>query len=254
MNGRVVVVTGASRGIGRAIVERLADDGLQVVGVARSPGPQGAATWIEERGGGGLPIHLIQGDVSEPETADRVVGYAIEKFGRVDTLVNNAGVEHDSAFHLSTHADYRATFDTNVGGFVSMARRVLPIMVGQGGGLLCVVASVCSVRGFAGASVYCGSKFALLGLVDSLQEEYRAEGVRVSAVLPGWVNTDLASDAGLPDERYRDLILQPRDVADAVSYIVMSPSTVVIERLVIRPLVERPYSGLLDIAHVSLIR
>jgi len=105
----------------------------------------------------------------------------------------------------------------------------------QRNGLICVVASVCSLRGFAGASIYCGSKWALLGIVESLQEELRADHIRVTAVLPGWVNTVLGvQDSALPDARYIPMILQPDDVADVVSYVASVPDNVVLERVTVR--------------------
>ena len=243
----VVIVTGASRGVGRATALRLARSGAQVVAVARDERRLlSLRDELTEAGGGA--IDAMAGDVRSGETASRAVAQAIERFGRLDAVVNNAGIERTRPLDEVSDDDYDAMVDTNLRGPFNLIRAALPHMKERHSGTLITIASVAAIRGFVDDAVYTASKFGVLGLNDALEEELRPFGIRVCVICPGAINTDLAIDTwSPPDDPYRPHFLQPEDVADAVAWVLSQPARVVIGRIVLRPLVEPPYGATLPL-------
>lgn len=251
MTERLALVTGASRGIGRSVALRLADDGYRVIAIARDPGAlRLLQAETPTRRLGRLVTRSC--DVRDSARVAELVREIEDAYGSVDVLVSNAGVNHQGEFERQSGEDYDDTFDVNVRGFVTLAGALIPGMESRGGGSMVVLVSSAGLRGFAGSSLYCGSKFALVGIIDALQEELRPKGIRVTALCPGWVNTGLAAASGL-DGAYGSKVLQPDDVAAAVAYILDQREDVVIERLVIRSLAERPYSSMLMATELAMI-
>lgn len=244
----VVIVTGASRGVGRATALTLARAGAQVVAVARDESRLAALRdEFGSMGGGGL--ELVPGDVRSSETASWAVARAIDRFGRLDAIVNNAGVERTKPMDEVSDADYDAMVDTNLRGPFNLIRAALPHMKERHGGTLITIASVAAIRGFIDDAVYTASKFGVLGLNDALEEELRPFGIRVCVICPGAINTDLAIDSwSPPDDPYRPFYLQPDDVANAVAWVLAQPARVVVGRIVLRPLVEPPYGATLPLS------
>jgi 3-oxoacyl-[acyl-carrier protein] reductase len=243
--GRVAVVTGASRGIGRATALALARHGAGVLAVSRN-GEALASLAAEPIASPGW-IRGLATDLRDRAAAAGVVSSVEREFGKLDILVNNAGWEIHKALELQSDSDYDATVETNLGAPFVLIRAAIPGMKQRRSGWIVNVASVTGLRGFRESALYSATKFAIVGLTDSLEEELRDAGIHVSAICPGWVNTDLAGDAGLADDRYRPLLLQPEDVADAIAFVVCQPDRVAISRIVLRPQVETPYSGLLPL-------
>lgn len=243
----VVIVTGASRGVGRATALRLARTGAKVVAVARDERRLlGLRDELGEAAGGA--IEAVAGDVRSGETASRAVAQAIERFGRLDAVVNNAGIERTRPLDEVSDDDYDAMVDTNLRGPFNFIRAALPHMKERHSGTLITIASVAAIRGFVDDAVYTASKFGVLGLNDALEEELRPFGIRVCVICPGAINTDLAIDTwSPPDDPYRPHFLQPEDVADAVAWVLSQPARVVVGRIVLRPLVEPPYGATLPL-------
>lgn len=244
---QAVMVTGASRGIGRATALALAREGGKVLAVART------ATLLAELAeqASGLPGQIVPAaaDVTQRDQAEAAVTKAIEQFGRIDALVNCAGVELPKPVEEFTDEEYARMLDTNLKAIFYLVRAVVPIMKQQRSGLIVNIASTAGHRGFAGDSVYCASKFGVVGLTDALDEELRPFGIRVSCISPGAADTDLAKGTwSPPDDPYRAHFLRPEDVARAVLFVVSQPPHVTIPRLSILPLVEPPYSPFLPIA------
>jgi NAD(P)-dependent dehydrogenase (short-subunit alcohol dehydrogenase family) len=188
MNAPTVLITGALTGIGRATALAFAREGANVVvsGRREQAGQQLAA----ELRALGIQGEFLMADVTEEGQVRSLVSQTVERFGRLDVAVNNAGVEGAlGPIAGQTEANYRATFDTNVLGTLLSLKHELPVMLNQGSGSIINLSSIAGQVGMAGASVYVASKHAVEGLTKSAALEVAALGVRVNAVAPGPVET-----------------------------------------------------------------
>lgn len=242
----VVIVTGASKGIGRATALAFARAGAHTLAVARS---MNLLERLEEEAAElSGEIVAMPADVTQREQVEAVVKEAVTEYGCVDVLVNNAGIERVKPLDDVTDDDYAATIDTNLKGVFLFTRAVVPTMKGQRSGLIINVASTAGVRGFANDTIYCASKFGVVGFTDALDEELREFGIRVTCVSPGAVNTELAKDTwSPPDDPYRPHFLQPEDLAAMILFIASQPPRVTIPHVHMRSLVEPPYSSVLPL-------
>jgi NAD(P)-dependent dehydrogenase (short-subunit alcohol dehydrogenase family) len=182
---RTWFVTGAARGIGAEVVEAALAQGDRVVATGRDPRKVQQA--FDTGGDRLLPLEL---DVTRPDQAPGAVEAALQRFGGIDVLVNNAGYGHLGVFEESTDQDAHRQFATNVFGVMTVTRAVLPVMRKQRSGRIINISSIAGIRGGFGASLYCASKFAVEGFTQSLAPEVAPFGVRVTAVSPGYVRTD----------------------------------------------------------------
>jgi 3-oxoacyl-[acyl-carrier protein] reductase len=240
--GRVAVLTGASRGVGRATAVRLASDGATVVGIAR--GPEGLASLPPEAAGLAGSIETVVLDVRSGDDVDREIRALEERLGRIDILVNNAGVERVKPFDAVADEDYEAMVETNLRGAFHCIRAALPGMKRRRSGHLVSVSSAAGIRGFGEDAVYSATKFGIVGLMDALDEELRPFGIRVTTICPGAIDTSLVTWA---KPGYREHFLRPEDVAEAIAYAVSQPPHVAVGLLVVRPFVEPPHSDLLSL-------
>ena len=188
MSTPTVLITGALTGIGRATALAFAREGANVVvsGGREEAGQQLAA----ELRALGVKAEFLRADVTDEAQVQSLVSQTVERFGRLDIAVNNAGVEGElGPIAGQTAANYRATFDTNVLGTLLGLKHQIPVMLKQGGGSIINLSSIAGQVGMAGASVYVASKHAVEGLTKSAALEVAAAGVRVNAVAPGPVET-----------------------------------------------------------------
>lgn len=184
---RVVIVTGASRGIGRETARRLAEAGARLTVIARNGEALASlARELEGRGGECLPIAT---DITNPSSASDAVGATVERFGRLDALINNAAAGLYAPLADTDPEAWRRLIETNLTAPFMLMREAIPIMQRQGGGHIVNVASQASLYGMAGLSAYCASKFALVGLSQAAGRELRGSGVLVSYLCPAWVDT-----------------------------------------------------------------
>jgi NAD(P)-dependent dehydrogenase (short-subunit alcohol dehydrogenase family) len=184
-SSRVWFVTGASRGLGAAIVRTLLDAGERVVATARKRDALAAAFGADSDA-----LLSLSLDVTDPAAVQTAVASALEYFGRIDVLVNNAGYGDLSLFEESTVEDVRAQYDTNVFGLMHVTRAVLPGMRAQRSGRIFNVSSVGGIVGGASGSLYCASKFAVEGFTESLAQEIAPFGIHATIVEPGFFRTD----------------------------------------------------------------
>ncbi|HSF42133.1 MAG TPA: SDR family oxidoreductase [Thermoanaerobaculia bacterium] len=189
-----VLVTGGSRGIGRAVVEALLAGTGEAVAFTWSSREAPAREIEEASGGRARAFHLDLSDRSRP---DDLVSEVEEALGPVSALVNNAGVRRESLLALTPDADWDAVVDTNLGGLFRCCRAVLRGMMTRRRGAIVNVSSLSALHGVAGQAAYAASKAGILGLTRSLAREVGKRNVRVNAVVPGYVATDLT--AGLPE-------------------------------------------------------
>ena len=198
LHGQVAIVTGSTRGIGRSIALGLAKAGCNVVVAAKStesteklPGSIfTVAAEVEALGAKALPVRV---DVREAEQIENMAAKVLERFGRIDLLVNNAGYVQFGAIEESSIDDAQAQLDTNLFGVMRMLKAVLPVMRQQGSGRIINISSIVGRIASPYGGLYATSKFALEGLSEALSEEVRPFGVSVSLVEPGYVNTPIVS-------------------------------------------------------------
>jgi 3-oxoacyl-[acyl-carrier protein] reductase len=218
LDGKVAIVTGASRGIGRAIALELAGAGAKVVVNYRSRS-EAAEALAEELGG-----RAVQADVSTTDGCAALLA-AAEELGPVTVLVNNAGITADTLAMRMTDEQWDDVMAVNAGGTFRMTRAVLPAMVRARGGSIVNIASVSAIRGNAGQSNYSASKAAVVAFTRSVAREVGRRGVRVNAVVPGFIDTDMTNI--LPDTVIQQATAQipmrrmgrPEEIAPVVRFL-----------------------------------
>ncbi len=231
LEGQVALVTGAGRGIGRAIAEALAREGAAVVLAARSR-QQLAEAAAAIRSGGGRAL-AVPTDVTQDAAVEALVELAVAELGRVDILVTAAGVASFGPVAATKPADWDAMLTVNLRAVMVQCRAVLPVMLHQRRGTILNVASVAAQRPIAGAAAYSATKAGVVAWSRVLAEELRAEGVRVGVLLPGAVDTPLWD--AIPSGPDRARMLRPEDVARAAVLMVSMPPGASLEELTLLP-------------------
>lgn len=233
--GKVVIVTGASSGIGAATGMVCAQAGARVVLVARRRDRlEKVAESIRRAGGEALVVVM---DVTEAKAAEALAQTVVDAWGRIDVLVNNAGRGLLARFEDTTPEELTSLMELNVVSIVRLSQAVLPVMRGQGGGHLINISSVAGRRGAPWRSAYSATKFALGGLSDSLRQELRGTGIRVSVVYPVVVPTEFHDKelCKMP-QRIRGPVQSPESVARAIVQCIRHPRAAVYPHGLVHPL------------------
>ena len=221
---QTAIVTGGSRGIGRAVAVRLAKDGMNLVINYRgnSAAAEETKRLCRELG---AEVLLVQGDVSRAEDCEKLAAQAKEAFGRVDVLVNNAGITRDGLLARMTEEDFRAVLDVNLVGPWNMMKAVNRIMMKQRYGRIVNLSSVTGLMGNMGQTNYAAAKAGILGMTKSYAREVASRGITVNAVAPGFIDTDMteAMPEGAKDKIVTGIPMgrtgKPEDVAEAVAFL-----------------------------------
>ncbi|SCJ98561.1 3-oxoacyl-[acyl-carrier-protein] reductase FabG [uncultured Eubacterium sp.] len=229
MKGKTAIVTGASRGIGRAVALALAEEGANVV--INYAGNEGAASetaaLCQEHG---VQTLVVRGDVASSEDCTRLVEEAVKTFGTVDILVNNAGITRDNVLMRMSDEEFDQVIATNLRGTYLMMKAVSRTMMKKRYGRIVNMASVVGLMGNAGQVNYAASKAGVIGMTKSFAREIAARGITVNAVAPGFIATDMT--ANLPEAAAsaisasipKGTLGSPEDVANAVKFLASDQS------------------------------
>lgn len=227
LDGKVAIVTGASKGLGRAIATRLAQGGAFVVAAARS---KDKLEQLEQKVS--EQIVPFQCDVTKTPDVKALINFAIERFGRLDILINNAGIGRFGKVEDLSEEDWDQMMAVNLKGAFLACKYAIPHLK-QTEGHIVNISSVAGTESFVGGAGYCASKFGLMALSDALTLELKPHHVKVSTVCPGSIKTEFG--------RPKDYALEAEQVAETVWTIVSAPKGVIINQVIMRPLVPREY-------------
>ncbi|MCI6751947.1 MAG: 3-oxoacyl-[acyl-carrier-protein] reductase [Selenomonas bovis] len=237
LDGKTALVTGASRGIGRAIALRLAAEGASVAinyagNTAKAEETKAA---IEAAGG---KAALFQADVSDSAQVEQMVAAVTEEFGTIDILVNNAGITRDGLLMRMKEEDFDAVLDTNLKGIFHVTKAVSKLMMKKRAGRIVNMASVVGIMGNAGQTNYAAAKAGVIGFTKSAAREFAARGITVNAVAPGFIATDMT--AAMPEKAKEATLAaiplrrmgEPEDVANAVAFLVSDQASYITGQVV----------------------
>jgi NADP-dependent 3-hydroxy acid dehydrogenase YdfG len=232
LTGKVALITGASSGIGEAAARLLAEEGVHVVLVARRR--ERIETLARELGGSAL---AMTADVADSSDVAAIFDAMRERFGGLDLLFNNAGLGVNSPFETSDPNDWKQMIDTNLYGVLHCSQKAIPLMRGRPGAMISSVSSVGGRYGAENWSVYCATKFAVVGFHDALRKEVGGDGIRVSVIEPGAVWTEFGANVAdaLAERRTTLDALTSEDVAQALVYAFAQPPRVLVEEILMRP-------------------
>lgn len=231
LKGATAVVTGASRGIGRAIAEALAAEGSTLVLNAMSPGTlEQTAAALRSKG---AAVETVAGDVGDEATAARLVEAATSRTGRLDVVVNNAGIGHLGPVETMEAAEFDRVCRTNLRGPFLLMKAAIPALRRGGGGTIVSVASLAGVNPVPQRAVYAATKWGLIGLSRSLMQEVRRDGIRVLILEPGSTLTEFGHDpAKLANA---EKLVRPEDVAAILLAALKLPARAMVSEIEIRP-------------------
>lgn len=219
---KVALVTGGSRGIGRACALELGKAGYDVV-INYAGNAEAAAKTVEDIKALGVNAEAYKFDVSNKEEVDNAIAEIIEKFGRIDVLVNNAGITRDDLFIRMNEDKWTAVINTNLNSAYYVSKPVVKLMMKQRSGSIVSTTSVVGLYGNPGQANYSAAKAGLVGFTKSLAKELGVRGIRVNAVAPGFIATDMTKDLGNTDEYMKMIPLkrmgQAEDIAKAVKFL-----------------------------------
>ncbi len=221
MSEKLALVTGASRGIGKACAIELAKAGYDIA-VNYAGNVEAATKTVEELKALGVQAEAFKFDVSNQEAAAKGVEEVLAKFGRIDVLVNNAGITRDGLFMRMSAENWDAVINTNLSSAFYVSQPVVKVMMKQRSGAIVNMSSVVGVSGNAGQANYSAAKAGLIGLTKTLAKELGSRGIRVNAIAPGFINTDMTKD--LDTSKFTDFIPlkrlgEPEDIAKAVKFL-----------------------------------
>lgn len=234
---QVVVITGASSGIGEATARMLAEDGAKIVAVARRKSRLDRLVKdIEAAGGQAISV---EADVTSYEDMKRAANTAKDTYGRLDVWVNNAGVMPLSPVEMNRHEEWNWMVDVNIKGVLNGVAAAQPLMRAQGAGQFVNVSSVAGHLVFPGAAVYCATKFAVRALSEGIRMESDGS-IRVTNISPGAIKTELTDHIGVPEVKegvkaFTDIAIDADAVARAIRFAVVQPADVDINEVIIRP-------------------
>lgn len=230
MERKIAIVTGGTGGIGSAICQRLAAD-FQVVACYFKDGRhEEAKQWQQEQRDLGYDIDIVYGDVAQYADCEKLTALVIERYGRIDVLVNNAGITKDSSLKKMSPQQWQTVIDANLTSVFNMTRNVISSMLEKGYGRIVSVSSINGRKGQFGQCNYASSKSALFGFTKSLALEVANKGITVNTISPGYIETPMLSD--VKEDVLNSIIAEipvgrlgyPKEIADAVAFLASADS------------------------------
>ena len=228
--GRVALVTGGTRGIGAAIAECMAQNGASVA-AGYNRGRESAEKFAKKMTGEGAAVSIHQGRVDDADDCNRVVKEVLERFGRIDYLINNAGITLDKTVRKMTVDDWHQVLNVNLSGAFQMTKAVLEHMIARGSGRIVNISSVIGETGNVGQANYAASKAGLFGFTKSLALEMAQRGITVNSVAPGFIETEMV--AAIPEAALSKVVEKipqrrlgkPQEVARVVRFLLEDESS-----------------------------
>ena len=230
MEKGVVLITGGSRGIGKAIANKFAENGYNLVinYVSDSTDIKSLSAEFEQKG---AQVLFIKTDVKDLESCENMIKSAIDKFGKIDVLVNNAGITKDALIMRMKEEDFNKVIDINLKGTFNVTKSVVPFMMKKRSGKIVNLSSVVGVTGNAGQCNYSASKAGIIGFTKSLAKELASRNIRVNAVAPGFIKTDMTAvlSDNVKEEINKQIPMKkmgtPEDVANVVYFLSSNESS-----------------------------
>ena len=233
LTSKTALVTGASAGIGWATAIALARQGASLIVTARRE--KRLRQLCEEIKSIGTQAVFHAGDAAEEATAKQTIALAIDTFGHLDVLINNAGAGNYKNLVDTSAEDYDALMNTNMRSGFLFSRYAVPHMIEQKSGTILFISSVAGLQGAPGESVYCATKFAQSGFAQSLDTELRKHNIKVSTIFPGGIKTEFAIGYGRTEESIRDSkMMDPAEVAEAIVFACLQPPNIRIPQMTVR--------------------
>jgi len=232
LKGKCAIITGASRGLGKAIALKLASLGANIVLNYRSSEKEAleVENEIKEMG---VEVISVKGDISKLKEVENLITVAKEKFGNIDIMVNNAGITKDTLILRMKEEDFDSVIDVNLKGVFNCLKSITPIMIKQKSGKIINISSVVGLTGNAGQVNYAASKAGVIGMTKSLAREVGSRGITVNAVAPGFIETDMTHELSdkVKEETKKNIPLKrfgnPEDVANVVAFLASEGSNYV---------------------------
>jgi short-subunit dehydrogenase len=229
---QVAVITGATKGIGKAISLGLAQMNYHLAIIGRNKEELNQVSKKIEEISGTVPLSY-QLDITDTKAVNNTITDIVAKSGKIDVLVNNAGIYFDGTLSISED-DFNSMIDTNLTAQLIITKAVVPVMKKHLSGYIFNIASRSGKIGFAGSGAYSASKFGMVGLSESLYRELTPQGIKVTALCPGWVNTKMAFKAGTPLKP--EQMIQPEDLMHTIKWLLsLSPGACVKEIVIDAP-------------------
>ncbi|MBP2242209.1 NADP-dependent 3-hydroxy acid dehydrogenase YdfG [Cytobacillus eiseniae] len=234
LNDQVAIITGASRGIGKEIASKLAEQGMKLAIVGSSNEINETAKELQQKG---FPdVLAIQADISNEDQVHSMIEQTLQQYNQIDLLVNNAGLGLFKSIEETSFADWKRLFEVNVQGVFLGVKAILPHMKERKSGTIITIASDVARYTIPNGAAYTATKYAVQGFSGSIAQEVREYGIRVGTVNPGMVDTYIAgSKQGLAEKKDW---LQVEDVANAVVYMASAPKHMLIDEIVLHPFVQ----------------
>lgn len=211
--GKIAFITGAGKGIGRAVALGLAKEGVHIGLIARTE--KDLKQVAEQASALGIKTAYAAADVSDLAQVEKAISSLTEQLGQAEILINNAGIGKFGPLLEIDPADWKNVIDVNLMGMFYVTRTVLPQLIGKNGGDIVNISSMSGVKGTAGSSAYSASKFGVLGLTESLSQEVRKHNIRVFALTPSRVITEFGGTSEKPDAS-EEKFMQPEDIAEYI--------------------------------------
>lgn len=231
LTGRTAIVTGGSKGIGRAIAESLVGAGARVAITARNEQDLSNTVWQLNQIGAGKAGGYVC-DVRDYDRVKSVFAEIVSDCGGIDILINNAGIGVFAPVESMSVEDFRAVLETNIFGVFYCCHEAIPLMKQRGGGYIINISSLAGTNAHPRMAAYNASKFGLNGFSEALMQEVRYDGIKVSYIMPGSVNTEFGGDEPSDEKSWQ---LQPVDIAQVVMDLLASPARTLPSRVEIRP-------------------